>query len=50
MSQVPLSQTEVGSGILAPGEWEIDSDRSSVAFVVRQLLSRVQGRFTEFAG
>jgi polyisoprenoid-binding protein YceI len=50
MSQIPVKEIEVGPRILAPGRWEIDSDRSSVAFVVRQLMSRVRGRFTSFAG
>ena len=35
---------------LAPGVWDIDKDHSNVEFVSRHLLSRVRGRFTDFAG
>lgn len=36
--------------LLAPGVWDIDRDHSNVEFVTRHLLSRVRGRFTDFAG
>lgn len=35
---------------LAPGRWAIDPAHSNVEFVARHLLSRLRGRFTEFAG
>ncbi len=46
-----MSQADATAGAtLAPGIWEIDGDHSNVEFVVRHLLSRVRGRFTQFAG
>jgi polyisoprenoid-binding protein YceI len=34
----------------APVTWEIDNAHSEVAFRIRHLVSRVRGRFTQFAG
>lgn len=48
MSQ--LQSTTTGTPILVPGVWDIDPGHSSVEFVARHLLSRVRGRFTDFAG
>lgn len=35
---------------LVPGTWTIDPAHSEVAFVVRHLVSKVRGSFTEFEG
>ena len=35
---------------LTPGAWDIDPDHSNVEFVARHLLSKVRGRFHDFAG
>ena len=46
-----MSQSDTAlRAIVAPGIWEIDRDHSNIEFVARHLLSRVRGRFTEFAG
>ncbi len=46
-----MSQPDAAAWVpLSPGIWEIDADHSNVEFVVRHLLSRVRGRFTQFAG
>ncbi len=47
MSQL---QSTSATPILVPGVWDIDPGHSSVEFVTRHLLSRVRGRFTDFAG
>jgi polyisoprenoid-binding protein YceI len=35
---------------LAPGRYEIDPAHSEVSFVIRHLVSKVRGTFTEFSG
>jgi polyisoprenoid-binding protein YceI len=48
-----MSQTQIhpeAQTLLCPGVWEIDPAHSNVEFVVRHLLSKVRGRFTEFEG
>lgn len=35
---------------LAAGTWSVDASHSEVGFTVRHLMSRVRGRFTDFAG
>jgi polyisoprenoid-binding protein YceI len=47
MSQL---QSTAATPILVAGVWDIDPGHSSVEFVVRHLLSRVRGRFADFAG
>jgi len=39
--------TELG---LAPGTWRIDPAHSEVMFMIRHLMSKVRGSFTEFSG
>ena len=43
-------QTTSAMPVLIAGVWNIDPGHSSVEFVTRHLLSRVRGRFTDFAG
>ena len=43
-------QTTTAMPVLIAGLWDIDPGHSSVEFVTRHLLSRVRGRFTDFAG
>lgn len=39
------------NGLVAPGTWQVDASHSSVEFQVKHLMiSKVKGRFTEFAG
>jgi polyisoprenoid-binding protein YceI len=48
-----MSQTQIhpeSQTLLSTGVWEIDPSHSNVEFVARHLLSKVRGRFTEFAG
>jgi polyisoprenoid-binding protein YceI len=47
MSQL---QSTTPTPILVAGVWDIDPGHSSVEFVARHLLSRVRGRFADFAG
>jgi len=47
MSQL---QQATATPILFPGVWDIDPGHSSVEFVARHLLSRLRGRFSDFAG
>jgi polyisoprenoid-binding protein YceI len=44
------SQRTTAPPLLVPGVWDIDPSHSSVEFVARHLISRVRGRFTDFAG
>ena len=43
-------QTTTAMPVLIAGLWDIDPGHSSVEFLARHLLSRVRGRFTDFAG
>jgi polyisoprenoid-binding protein YceI len=39
-----------GRSVPAAGVWKIDPGHTSIAFSVRHLLTRMRGRFTDFAG
>lgn len=43
------TQTATSTGLVA-GTWTIDPSHSEVGFRVRHLMSKVRGRFTDFAG
>lgn len=46
-----MTQTSVLPDILpAAGDWELDASHSHVEFVVRHVMSKVRGRFTDFSG
>jgi polyisoprenoid-binding protein YceI len=44
---MPALTTELG---LTAGTWNIDPAHSEVAFVIRHLMTKVRGSFTEFSG
>jgi polyisoprenoid-binding protein YceI len=44
---MPALASEIG---LSAGTWNIDPAHSEVAFVIRHLMTKVRGSFTEFAG
>lgn len=44
-----MSISDIAPG-LTPGIWKIDPAHSEVAFVIRHLMTKVRGTFTEFGG
>jgi polyisoprenoid-binding protein YceI len=45
------SSSERQTALVAPGTWQIDPSHSSIEFQVKHLMiSKVKGRFTDFAG
>jgi polyisoprenoid-binding protein YceI len=44
------TQIKTATRLPTAGAWEIDASHSNVEFVVRHLLTKMRGRFTEFSG